>query len=212
MVGGMMGGMQGEYGRGQGEWGSQAYGRSGGGQGQGEWGSQGYGRSGGGQGWLGEFGMEGDEPRGGYGQRYYQIGVGGLRGQHEHGQGGQGQHRSGMLARLRGRGNSPKGYKRSDERIKEDVCDRLMMSDVDAVEIEVEVQNAEVILKGTVTDREHKYEVERIAESVSGVNDVQNQIRVKTDDQSRRSTNGNATETEGSQNASQRTRQPTNRT
>ena len=78
------------------------------------------------------------------------------------------------------RGRGPKNYRRSDERIKEDVNDRL--SDdyyVDASEIEVMVTNTEVTLTGTVNSREDKRRAEDIAESVSGVTNVENRLRVK---------------------------------
>ena len=78
------------------------------------------------------------------------------------------------------RGRGPKGYRRSDERIKEDVNDRL--SDdyyIDASEVEVAVTNTEVTLTGTVNSREDKRRAEDIAESVSGVTNVENRLRVK---------------------------------
>jgi len=78
------------------------------------------------------------------------------------------------------RGRGPKGYRRSDERIKEDVNDRL--SDdyyIDASDIEVMVTNTEVTLTGTVNSREDKRRAEDIAESVSGVMNVENRLRVK---------------------------------
>jgi osmotically-inducible protein OsmY len=78
------------------------------------------------------------------------------------------------------RGRGPKGYRRSDERIKEDVNDRL--SDdyyLDASEVEVVVANSEVTLTGTVNSREDKRRAEDIAESVSGVTNVENRLRVK---------------------------------
>ena len=74
----------------------------------------------------------------------------------------------------------PKGYKRSDERIREDVCDRLSQNwDLDASEIEVSVSGGEVTLSGTVSDREQKFRAEHIADAVRGVNEVHNQIRVR---------------------------------
>jgi len=78
------------------------------------------------------------------------------------------------------RGRGPKGYRRSDERIKEDINDR-MTDDyyLDASEIEIEVSNGEVTLTGTVFAREDKRRAEDIAESVSGVSNVENRIRVK---------------------------------
>lgn len=78
------------------------------------------------------------------------------------------------------RGRGPKGYKRSDERITEDINDKL--SDdymVDASEIEVTVKNGEVSLMGSVTDRQAKRRAEDIAEAVSGVSNVENRIRVR---------------------------------
>ena len=76
-------------------------------------------------------------------------------------------------------GRGPKGYQRSDERIREDINDRLMADDrIDASEIDVKVKNGEVTLTGTVDDRYTKRLAEDVAESVMGVNDVMNQIRV----------------------------------
>jgi hypothetical protein len=82
------------------------------------------------------------------------------------------------------RGRGPRGYKRSDDRIKEDVNDRL--SDhpyLDASDIEVEVKEAEVILTGNVDSRYDKRLAEDLADSVSGVNNVENRIRVRRIDQ-----------------------------
>jgi osmotically-inducible protein OsmY len=77
-------------------------------------------------------------------------------------------------------GKGPKGYVRSDERIREDVCDRLSDDDeVDASEISVSVKDGEVTLEGSVTDRHSKHRAEDIAESVSGVRDVTNRLRAK---------------------------------
>jgi hypothetical protein len=48
-------------------------------------------------------------------------------------------------------GRGPKGYQRSDERLEEEICDRLTAdSDIDASELEVLVQNGEVTLQGSV--------------------------------------------------------------
>src|ERR1041385_1276316 len=78
------------------------------------------------------------------------------------------------------RGRGPKGYRRSDERIKEDVNDRL--SDdyyLDASDVEVTVSNTEVTLTGTVNSRDDKRRAEDLAEQVSGVSNVENRLRVK---------------------------------
>lgn len=77
------------------------------------------------------------------------------------------------------RGRGPKNYQRSDDRIREDVCERLTMDhDVDASEIEVSVSEAVVTLNGTVHQRHAKRIAEDICESVRGVKDVQNNLRV----------------------------------
>jgi osmotically-inducible protein OsmY len=77
------------------------------------------------------------------------------------------------------RGRGPKSYQRSDERIREDVNDRLTEDPwLDASEIEVEVQSREVTLSGMVRSRRDKRRAEDIADSVSGVTHVQNNLRV----------------------------------
>jgi hypothetical protein len=77
-------------------------------------------------------------------------------------------------------GKGPKGYVRSDERIREDVSDRLSDDDeVDASDITVIVKSGEVVLEGTVSDRHSKHRAEDIAESVSGVREVTNHLRAK---------------------------------
>jgi osmotically-inducible protein OsmY len=77
------------------------------------------------------------------------------------------------------RGKGPRNYQRSDDRIKDDINDRL--SDdwfIDASEIDVTVQNGEVTLSGSVDERTAKRRAEDIAEAVSGVKNVENRIRV----------------------------------
>jgi osmotically-inducible protein OsmY len=80
------------------------------------------------------------------------------------------------------RGKGPKGYRRSDERIEENINDALTDDDqLDASEIEVSVKNGEVTLSGTVAERDSKRRAEELAESISGVNNVENRIRVSKD-------------------------------
>lgn len=77
-------------------------------------------------------------------------------------------------------GRGPKGYTRSDDRIREDVNDRLTDDHrVDAGDIEVTVSNGEVTLTGTVRSRDDKRRAEDIADAVSGVKHVQNNVRVQ---------------------------------
>ena len=90
------------------------------------------------------------------------------------------QRRRRMDEQREHRGRGPRGYRRSDERIKEDVNDRL--SDdyyLDASDVEVVVENTEVTLTGTVRSRNDKRRAEDLAESVSGVTNVENRLRVK---------------------------------
>ena len=77
-------------------------------------------------------------------------------------------------------GKGPKNYRRSDERIREIICERLTAAaDVDATEIEIDVHNTEVVLSGTVTEKQMKYRAEDIIDGVNGVTHVDNRVRVK---------------------------------
>jgi hypothetical protein len=77
------------------------------------------------------------------------------------------------------RGRGPKGYLRTDDRIREDVCERMSWNDeLDATEIDVRVENGDVILEGSVETRYMKRLAGDLAERVPGVIDVHNAIRV----------------------------------
>jgi osmotically-inducible protein OsmY len=92
----------------------------------------------------------------------------------------QGRYNEPYPERISYAGRGPKGYRRSDERIREDVCDRLTQHpDVDATNIDIAVANGVVTLSGAVNDRREKRIAEDLAESVYGARDVQNQIRVE---------------------------------
>jgi hypothetical protein len=79
------------------------------------------------------------------------------------------------------RGKGPAGYQRSDDRIRELVCESLTDDDqIDASQIDVAVQHGEVTLTGTVDDRRTKRDAEDCAASVAGVRDVHNQLRVRS--------------------------------
>lgn len=77
-------------------------------------------------------------------------------------------------------GRGPKGYRRSNERIHEDVCEELTYADLDARTIEVSVDDGEVTLEGTVSRREWKRMAEDVIEELPGVRDIHNRIRVQT--------------------------------
>lgn len=112
------------------------------------------------------------------------------------------ERRRRMDAQRPHRGKGPKGYRRSDERIKEDINDRLSEGYIDASEIIVEVVSGEVTLTGTVSDRADKRRAEDIAEYVSGVSNVENRIRVKGNDANRYSSLQNTGTTDTSTSAS----------
>ena len=80
-------------------------------------------------------------------------------------------------------GRGPKGYQRSDERLKEEACEQLTADpDVDASEVEVSVQNGEVTLEGTVHTRNMKRAAEDCVEAISGVQQVHNRLRVESNE------------------------------
>ena len=86
-------------------------------------------------------------------------------------------------------GKGPKGYRRSDARILEEVQEALSRDgSVDASEIDVSINNGEVTLTGTVASKQQKRDAEDCAEDVSGVTDVHNQLRVMKDES--KTTNG----------------------
>jgi len=133
----------------------------------------------------------------GYGQGGYAGGGGDYYGQGSRssnfGQGGYGTSRpspSAGMGFLRGDvqrryAPGPKGYKRSDERIKEDVSDRIFqMNRVDASDVEVSVKAGEVTLTGSVPNRIMKWQLENMIDTVAGVLEVHNQLRVRREDAS----------------------------
>jgi osmotically-inducible protein OsmY len=135
---------------------------------------------------------QGQYGQGQYGQRQYGQGPS-WGGQYEQGdqlgqagrfgRQGDGRRMSSWSQSGRYSGMGPRNYRRSDDRIKEDVSDRLSEDgELDASNIEVAVQNGEVTLKGTVEARHMKRLAEDLAEDVSGVKDVTNQIRVQSRD------------------------------
>jgi osmotically-inducible protein OsmY len=136
-----------------------------------------------------QIGGRGAQGQGGmYGQGGYNDGMYGRGGmQHRYGsQGYQGWGQPQHGAQPRGgmpspghRGKGPSGYRRSDDRIRENVCEALMDDDhVDATHIDVSVKNGEVTLSGTVEDRQQKRIAEDCIENVAGVQDVVNQLRI----------------------------------
>jgi osmotically-inducible protein OsmY len=74
----------------------------------------------------------------------------------------------------------PKNFQRSDQRLREDVSERLMFrDDVDSSDVTVEVKDGIVTLDGTVPERWMRYAMDDEAESVLGVREVANRVRVR---------------------------------
>ncbi|QSX77573.1 BON domain-containing protein [Agrilutibacter solisilvae] len=79
------------------------------------------------------------------------------------------------------RGVGPKNYMRSDERLMEEINERLTDDDdLDASDISVRVADCKVTLEGTVDQRWMKHRAEDIADACSGVKEVDNRITVSS--------------------------------
>ena len=90
---------------------------------------------------------------------------------------GYGSQQGSMQGEHRGKG--PKGYQRSDERIKEMVCERLRDDpSIDPSDVSITVQGGKITLEGTVDSRQTKNSIEEIAEQF-GSQEVQNNLRVQ---------------------------------
>lgn len=77
-------------------------------------------------------------------------------------------------------GLMPKNYNRSPERTVEEVCEVMTWSDrLDPSGIEISADEGEVTLEGTVGSRREKRLAESLAESVRGVRDVHNRLRIQ---------------------------------
>jgi hypothetical protein len=87
-------------------------------------------------------------------------------------------------ARTRRFTTGPKGYQRSDERLKEDISERLMESHyIDSSDVSVEVRGAKVVLEGTVPSRHMKHAIEDLVDACPGVQDIDNRVRVASSSQ-----------------------------
>lgn len=78
------------------------------------------------------------------------------------------------------KGVGPRGWRRQDDRIQDDVAERLARDpSVDASDVEVTVTEGDVMLQGSVDTRAQRRRAEDLAWSVDGVHDVQNRLRVR---------------------------------
>lgn len=93
--------------------------------------------------------------------------------------GGFAQDRPRPPGKPRGRGRPPRVYRRSDERIRDDVYDRLLAQDwIDADDVQVTVADGAVSLLGTVPSRQDQHDAEELAAQVLGVREIMNQLRI----------------------------------
>lgn len=87
------------------------------------------------------------------------------------------------LAALSHRGRGPKNYRRSDEFLRELICEELTEDPyIDAVDVSVDVVQGEVTLTGTVPHRRQKIEIEDFVAGINGVTDVHNLLAVRSDE------------------------------
>jgi hyperosmotically inducible periplasmic protein len=83
------------------------------------------------------------------------------------------------LQEISHRGKGPKGYRPTDARLAEIICDRLTENPfVDARNIAVDVSSGEVTLRGSVEERRQKYVAEDVVADVFGVMEVHNNLSV----------------------------------
>jgi osmotically-inducible protein OsmY len=76
-------------------------------------------------------------------------------------------------------GKGPKNWQRSDRRICDDACEALYRNHrVDASNIEVEVREGVLFLRGPVNSRIEKKEAEESVEFIRGVRDVFNELDI----------------------------------
>ncbi|MCY1289364.1 BON domain protein [compost metagenome] len=91
----------------------------------------------------------------------------------------------------------PRGYQRTDARIRDDLCERLAHADDDVSDVTVDVGSGIVTLAGTVRHRDAKYRIEQMAEAVLGVSEVRNNIHLARPGSSAGSGNGGMGERAG---------------
>jgi osmotically-inducible protein OsmY len=87
--------------------------------------------------------------------------------------------RSGSMGQGMSQHRGPKGWKRTDERLKEDICERLYNTQhIDSSDVTVEVKDGKVALEGSVPQRGMKHALEDLIDACPGVTDIDNRVRV----------------------------------
>jgi osmotically-inducible protein OsmY len=160
------------------------YGASRGGGGMNEYGTPGYETAG----YDSELGYSGQSMSGrGYGSEYRSgsssgYGSGGYGSSSGYQLGSQ-QRDSGYQQRSY-RGLGPQNYQRADDRIRDDVHEKLTESDeIDARNIMVDVNQGNVTLTGTVPERRMRYAAEDLVEGCMGVSNINNQLKVQREEE-----------------------------
>jgi hypothetical protein len=86
----------------------------------------------------------------------------------------------------RARRRGPKGYRRSDERILEDIYEHLLATHhLDTSDVRVEVHDGTATLTGTVPERRMKHALEDLIHEIRDVRDVDNRLRVDRNESER---------------------------
>jgi hypothetical protein len=131
----------------------------------------------GGRGYGGDGGFR-DAEEGGTGRGRFEQGGFGESGFEQGGLGPQGGRFAGV---------GPQRQRRSDDRLREEVCDRLTDHGwIDASDIEVDVKDGEVTLRGSVPERRMKRMAADLVDDIRGVQDVMNELKVRREDESGR--------------------------
>lgn len=96
-------------------------------------------------------------------------------------------------------GRGPRDYTRSDERLKEDLCERLTRAPhIDASDISVEVNDGRVTLNGKVDSRHTKYNVENLVDVCMGVKEIDNRLGIEASSGLRQGTERSESQSNGS--------------
>jgi len=110
----------------------------------------------------------------------------------------RGMNRQGGFSQGPQTGRGPKGYQRSDDRIKEEICECLTQhGQIDASDVDVKVQNGEAILTGTVDSRSTKRMIDDALDGISGLKDIQNNVRINQQSNQTTTQQSQTSQTEG---------------
>jgi osmotically-inducible protein OsmY len=76
------------------------------------------------------------------------------------------------------RGKGPRNYRRSDERILDDIIERIVSRRIDASDVDIRIDKGEVVLTGRIDDKRSRRALEDLVDEVPGVCQVENRIRL----------------------------------